>query len=122
MTMETRFYSRRLAVLLGAAGLVLAPGLARAEPQSSLIGANPSSVIATLSQEAAQSKRLPSGEPRIATQPTAARVTVASPAVAPKAAVAKQPQTPAPLAARHGATPAPAAATSADAEKERILL
>lgn len=119
---ETRFnFSGHSAMLAALGALALSPGLSLAEPQSSVAGTYPSSVIATLNQEVTQGKRLPSGKPRIVTQPeTVARGPVAYPAVAPKVAVIKSTQ--APLTARHGTAPSPVSTTSADAEKERILL
>lgn len=122
--METRLNSPLwLAGVLGCTGLLLAPGLASAQPQPSLVDSKPASVIVTLNQETTQGKRLPSGKPRIATRPeSAVRAAAAVPAPVVKT-VAARPTSPATtLAARHGTTPTPGTATSADSEKERILL
>ncbi len=144
--METRFFTPLwLAGFLGSASLAFTPGLSQAQTQAqpSMTPTTSSSVIVTLNQEASQGKRLATGKPRIATKPEAeVRLPVVAKAPVGKVLIAKAQPTPVkvvtptvaavpaatskPLAARGGATPpavtAPETASTANQERERILL
>lgn len=121
--METRFFSPiRFVGFVGVAGVLLSPGKAGAQPQSSLAGTATASIIANLNQETTMGARLGLGKPRLVTRPDSTTRLQPDGKVAGKTSIVKTTAAPSSLPARHTAVPNTTVSSTPDGERERILL